>query len=129
MDNNMAIQLVRETAVCLDFTGEWSWADFRNELVQVVETLDHPSDVILNFNDSFVIPRDLLSIAGHARNLNLDNLQTLILVSDNHPFLQTIAEIFAGLNKGFAQKYKLVSTLDQAVGQSSGSHQVIDCCA
>jgi hypothetical protein len=123
----MAIELVWETSnvARLDFTGHWSWADLKSAIAQIV--VNYPYDAILNFNDNITIPRDLLSIV---HQLAPDNLRYLILVSNNNPFVQTIAEIFAGLNKGFAQKYKLASTVDEAhvissVGQPLALHQEI----
>jgi hypothetical protein len=123
----MAIELVWETknVARLNFTGHWSWADLKSAIAQI--EVDYPYDAILNFNDNITIPRDLLSIV---HQLAPDNLRYLILVSNNNPFVQTIAEIFAGLNKGFAQKYRLASTVDEAhnissVGQPLTLHQEI----
>lgn len=118
----MAVERVWEneakTVVRLDFIGHWSWAELKSAIVQVVKEANHPYDAILNYNTGPIIPRDILSIAQIAP----DKLRYLILVSDNHPFLQTIGEIFAGLNKVFAQRYKLADSLDAAYSLTADAY-------
>jgi hypothetical protein len=116
-----------KTILHYKFAAGWSWNDLReifNEGYQMLSTVDHPVDVIMDFTEAAMFaPSGAIGQARHvANNPRHENIRLTILVGSS--FVSSIFNMMSRIAGNLSGKWDVVfvNTLDEAY-QKINDHQ------
>lgn len=100
-----------------EFDGNWTWDEIYKGLVDYKESIKGTTqriDNIIDFRQSNGIPNGAITHLKAIANSRPEQTYLAVFVTDNR-FARMILEIAARLNTTINEKYKLASTMEEAL--------------
>jgi hypothetical protein len=105
-----------KTVVVYKFLGKWTWTDYHNairEAYELVKDLSYTVNMVLDFEQSTVLPSNALSNFGASAKTPPRDFDFCVIVTSSR-FIEAIVSMFRKVNRRMGQKLVLVRTLEEA---------------
>ncbi|MBZ0301047.1 MAG: hypothetical protein K8J31_14965 [Anaerolineae bacterium] len=102
------------TTIAFTYEGHWGWEEFYESVEQsntLMGSVSHPVDVIINLQNSFLMPQNMLSHLARMPKIAHPNTSSIVVVGANS-LVHALSNLFIRLYGNNDRKFRIVRTLE-----------------
>jgi hypothetical protein len=105
-----------KTTLYYQYTGKWTWDEYKEVTARahaLASTVDYPVDVIADFSGATLLPENALGKFKASWQTSPMKVGTIAIITSS-VLVERLASIFQRVNSNFADKFRIVKSLDEA---------------